>query len=47
MGCGLLAPAALLSDLTNALDVSLATVFGTLFEAPLVEARGAATAFCG
>jgi len=40
-----LAPAALLGDLANALDASLAKAFGTLLEAPRVEARGAATAF--
>jgi hypothetical protein len=44
-GLWLLAPAALLGDLANALDASLAKAFGTLLEAPRVEARGAATAF--
>jgi len=44
-GLSLLAPAALLGDLANALDASLAKAFGTLLEAPRVEARGAATAF--
>ncbi len=44
-GFRLLAPAALLGDLAKALDTSLAKAFGTLFEAPRVEARGAATAF--
>ena len=41
----LLAPTALLWDLANALDTSLAKAFGTLLEAPRVEAREAATAF--
>ena len=44
-GLRLLAPAALLGDLANALDASLAKAFGTLLEAPRMEARGAATAF--
>ena len=41
----LLAPAALLGDLANALDASLAKAFGTLLEAPRVEERHAAAAF--
>ena len=41
----LLAPAALLGELANALDASLVKAFGTLLEAPRSEARGAATAF--
>ena len=41
----LLAPAALLGELANALDASLVKAFGTLLEAPRAEARGAATAF--
>jgi len=44
-GLRLLAPAALLGDLANALDGSLAKASGTLLSAPRVEARGAATAF--
>jgi hypothetical protein len=44
-GLRLLAPTALLGDLANALDASLAKAFGTLLEAPRVEARDAATAF--
>jgi conserved oligomeric Golgi complex subunit 8 len=44
-GLRLLAPVALLGDLANALDASLAKAFGTLLEAPRVEARDAATAF--
>ncbi|KAF8492958.1 Dor1-domain-containing protein [Russula emetica] len=44
-GLRLLAPVALLGDLANALDASLAKAFGTLLEAPRVEAREAATAF--
>jgi hypothetical protein len=44
-GLRLLAPAALLGDLANVLDASLAKASGTLLEAPRVDARGAATAF--
>ncbi|KAN0109625.1 Dor1 domain containing protein [Russula decolorans] len=44
-GLRLLAPVALLGDLANALDASLAKALGTLLEAPRVEARDAATAF--
>ena len=44
-GLRLLAPAALLGDLANALDASLAKAFGTLLEAPRVEARYAAAVF--
>ena len=40
----LLAPAALLGELANALDASLVKAFGMLLEAPRAEARGAATA---
>ena len=43
-GLRLLASAALLDELANALDASLFETFGTLLEA-LAEARGAATAF--
>src|SRR6266436_2189829 len=43
-GLRLLAPAALLGDLADALDASLAKAFGMLLEAPRVEVRGAATA---
>ena len=41
----LLALAALLGELANALDASLVKAFGTLLEAPRAEARRAATAF--
>ena len=44
-GLRLLAPVALLGDLANALDNSLAKALGTLLEAPRVEARDAAAAF--
>jgi hypothetical protein len=44
-GLRLLAPAALLGDLTKALDASLSKAFGTLLEGPRDEAQGAATAF--
>ena len=45
-GLWLLALGPLLGDLAIALDTSLAKAFGTLFEAPRVGPRGAATAFC-
>ena len=41
----LLAQAALLGELGNALDASLVEAFGTLLETPQAEARGVATAF--
>ena len=44
-GLRLLAPVALLGDLANALDASLARAAGALLEAPREEARGAAKAF--
>jgi len=44
-GLRLLAPVALLGDLTNALDASLAKGCDTLLAAPREEARGAAIAF--
>jgi hypothetical protein len=44
-GLRLLAPVALLGDLANALDASLARGAGALLEAPREEARGAAKAF--
>jgi hypothetical protein len=44
-GLRLLAPEALLVDLANALDASLAKGFGTLLEAPWLEARDATMAF--
>lgn len=44
-GLRLLAPVALLGDLADALDASLARAFGTLLDAPWVDARDAATAF--
>ena len=44
-GLRLLAPAALLADLAKVLDTSLSKAFRTLLEAPLDEAREAATAF--
>jgi len=43
-GFRLLAPVALLGDLANVLDASLAKAFGTLLEAPRLEALEAATA---
>jgi hypothetical protein len=39
-GLRLLAPAALLGDLANMIDASLAKAFGVLFEAPWMEASG-------
>jgi hypothetical protein len=39
-GLRLIAPAALLGDLANLIDASLAKAFGVLFEAPWIEPSG-------